>query len=227
MSQLHSIARASYCVYSFRFRHHDCTSCTEFVKNNICRKCVMCVQSVFFGLLSFFCVCACTTTIYCCAAGSYMTSFLIIALFDRLNSDRCEIIVWGRQNNNKISTFFCVGRRMEIYRFIVWKNHVCPSGSLRVKYENKEKGKKKESDAVREREVVRRVMVRQRGRGEREREREQNRRSTLVSIFSSKNNRNECIWYGTEHEIRILYIILFRRNSSIGLQLRSLYRRKK
>jgi len=182
--------------------------------------CHVCTICIFWIVVGFF-VYVCVPRPYCCDAGSYMTSFLIIALFDRLNSDRCEIIVWGRQNNNKILTFFCVGRRMEIYRFIVWKNHVCPSGSLRVQYENKEKGKR-ESDAVRERERKRREMVR-----ERERERkEQNRRSTLVSIFSSKNNRNEWIWYGTEHEIRILNIILFRRNSSIGLQLRRVYRRK-
>jgi len=80
------------------------------------------------------------------------------------------------------------------------KNHVCPSGSLRVKYKNKEKGKK-ESDRDGE-------IENEKGEGERERvceREEQNERSTLVSIFSSKNNRNECIWYGTEHEIRILH----------------------
>lgn len=185
--------------------------------------CHVCTICIFWIVVGFLCMCVYHTTIYCCAAGSYMTSFLIIALFDRLNSDRCEIIVWGRQNNNKISTFFCVGRRMEIYRFIVWKNHVSPSGSLRVKYENKETGKKdRETRWESEWERGERWWDRE----EKERKREQNRRSTLVSIFSSKNNRNECIWYGTEHEIRILYIILFRRNSPIGLQLRIVYRRK-
>lgn len=85
----------------------------------------------------------------------------------------------------------------------------------------KKKGKKRQrhSDGARDNEgdgAKERKRIR-----ERERE-EQNQRSTLVSIFSSKNNRNECIWYGTEHEIRILCITLFRRNSSIGLQLKSI-----
>jgi len=131
--------------------------------------CHVCTICIFRIVVSFF-VYVYVPRPWCCAAGSYMTSFLIIALFDRLNSDRCEIIVWGRQNNNKISTFFCVGRRMEIYRFIVWKNHVCPSGSLRVKYEDKEKGKKRESDAASEREG---------GEGETARERERRTKPTI------------------------------------------------
>lgn len=119
---------------------------------------VMCVQYVFFhNIWSHFSV----------------RSALIIRLpscYSRVilpaNSDWCEIDVWGR--HNIILTFFvcarvcvCVRCRMEIYRFIVWKkDHVCPSGSLRVNKKN-EKLKKKKA----------------RGR------REQNGRSTLVSIF--------------------------------------------
>lgn len=62
---------------------------------------------------------------------------------------------------------------------------------------------------------------------EREREREeQNGRSTLVSIFSSKNNRNECIWYGTEHEIRILHYTIWEEQLSIRLQLRRRWKKK-
>jgi len=63
----------------------------------------------------------------------------------------------------------------------------------------KKKGKKKESDAVREREVVRREMVRQRGRGERERERENKtddqpslvyflQRTTVTNAFGTAPN---------------------------------------
>jgi len=98
-------------------------------------------------------------------------------------------------------------------------------------YENtriKKKGKKERATRRASATVQRRGRCIER----RERERgEQNERSTLVSIFSSKNNRNECIWYGTEHEIRILYTLYtiyhLEGTEPIGLHSWDAHRRKK
>lgn len=81
------------------------------------------------------------------------------------------------------------------------KNHVCPSGSLRVNKKNQNTKRDKEE----------------------KNKREKNKTDDQPSlVFSSKNHRNECIRHGTEHGI-YSYITLYylgRGTVRIGLQLR-------